>query len=147
MCLLHDKFRPTHYSWFKDIIILRLSYCIFTVPYMHFVAVSMFSALEKPDSPPPPHHYKEAWLQVPNNSTCIHAFQRCIKFFAKQTSFPLLTLSADPVMTSVPSSDMSTAKMAALCPVSVVKRRQREMSHTLACRQIKCLACLNCTGG
>lgn len=40
-------------------------------------------------------------------------------------------------MTSDPSSDMSTAKMAALCPVRVVRRRQREMSHTLACTEIK----------
>lgn len=71
-------------------------------------------------------------------TTCIHAFQRCINFSpSMQTFFPSLTLSADPVMTSDPSSDMSTAKMAALCPVRVVRRRQREMSHTLACTQIK----------
>lgn len=72
------------------------------------------------------------------NSTCIHAFQRYINFSpSMQTFFPSLTLSADPVMTSDPSSDMSTAKMAALCPVRVVRRRQREMSHTLACKEIK----------
>lgn len=66
--------------------------------------------------------------------TCI---SKVYQLFTKQTCFSSLTLSADPVMTSDPSSDMSTAKMAALCPVRVVRRRQREMSHTLACTEIR----------
>lgn len=116
--------------------------------YMHFADVTIHVyALGMPVSPP--YHYDEAWLQVLSNSTQLYrytdAFQRCINFFTKQTCFSSLTLSADPVMTSDPSSDMSTAKMAALCPVSVVSRRQREMSHTLACTEIKIR--LKCRGG
>jgi len=43
------------------------------------------------------------------------------------------TLSADPVITKDPSSFISTANTAALCPNSVVFSRQWDMFHTLAC--------------
>lgn len=111
------------------------------IQYMHFatVSINIISLLSDVAAPS-----QSIWRSrglvtlVLFNSICIHAFQRCINFSPTMHTFFLsLTLSADPVMTSDPSSDMSTAKMAALCPVRVVRRRQREMSHTLACTEIK----------
>lgn len=100
---------------------------------MHFAAVPFHIYLPSCTSCPFPIILKRLGYKH-----YVHAFQRCINFSPTMHTFFLsLTLSADPVMTSDPSSDMSTAKMAALCPVRVVRRRQREMSHTLACTEIK----------